>query len=189
MTLVGHPPTTRSSLPPLPQHDSCPVCLTPSSQCKLFGLVCGHMFCSLCWAEYLTSKIHCGKAAGESSVYPTLLTYSLLSSILSFPLFFFVPLSLPLSFPFSSFLLLTPSSFFSLIPSPSLFIFFPFSLSLPLPLFLPPNTEIECMECSVRVSLEEVQSLLQSSAEVYAKYLRFALTEFVQVGVVWLYST
>ena len=136
MTLVGHPPTTRSSLPPLPQHDSCPVCLTPSSQCKLFGLVCGHMFCSLCWAEYLTSKIHCGKAAGESSVYPTLLTYSLLSSILSFPLFFFVPLSLPLSFPFS-FLSPSHSLLFLLSHSLSLSIYLLSFLSFPPPPSLP----------------------------------------------------
>ena len=35
------------------------------------------------------------------------------------------------------------------------------------------------------MSLEVVQSLVQSSAELYAKYLRFALAEFVQVcGIV-----
>ena len=50
------------------QRDSCPVCLTPQLQCKMFGLVCGHMFCSVCWAEYLTSRIHSGNANGKQLV-------------------------------------------------------------------------------------------------------------------------
>lgn len=38
---------------------------------------------------------------------------------------------------------------------------------------------IECMQCAVRVSVEKVKELLQSS-EILTKYLRFSLAEYVQ---------
>ena len=45
-----------------------------------------------------------------------------------------------------------------------------------------PSPGIECMQCSVRMSFEMVQSLIQSSAALYAKFLKYALTDYVLVS-------
>ncbi|XP_064401078.1 E3 ubiquitin-protein ligase ARIH2-like [Halichondria panicea] len=39
---------------------SCPVCLTPADQTSLQGVGCGHLFCSGCWDDYVSSKIRNG---------------------------------------------------------------------------------------------------------------------------------
>ncbi|XP_065060477.1 E3 ubiquitin-protein ligase arih1-like [Rhopilema esculentum] len=35
----------------------CDICLSPVLQNSMAGLECGHMFCTLCWNEYLNTKI------------------------------------------------------------------------------------------------------------------------------------
>ena len=81
----------------------CPVCLKTSTDTKLYGLPCGHMFCINCWSQYLVTAVQGGKAAA-----------------------------------------------------------------------------IECMQCSLYVSLEMVQQMIQSQVDIYARFLRTALAEFVK---------
>ena len=72
---------------------ACPVCLTPVSDTPLYGIGCGHMFCTECWTDYVTSKIYNGT-----------------------------------------------------------------------------STSLECMQCPVKVTMETIQSFIQTTTPLYARY-------------------